>query len=576
MLLTSPFVKAQNVESFVLDSASIHVTPRPTPVNGQYEPSDYSTINKPLVAESFSDNLMLGIDPTSIHPNATGFSTALFGGDTPIPDNSGLIATPIYTTKTYELSDFPITMRCNFFNSQDVGLYNESYFFLVPADYTSFGSPTFNLASQDLVKEGIVMGARPSESRVSNNQGNQEPTVRIADNTHNAARNGEWYLASVTLDVDGNNLIVQEFTTNGTPVLQNIIVGPLDWLDDFRLGIAVDDLASNFTIETQEEEFSVDFEVSDSLLCAGDCISIQNLTSFSGGDPVSYNWTFTGADQSSSIDSVITQLCYNEGGTFNIELSATVGGQTLSTNKNITVLPLVEIDLGADNIELCNGTSFTLDAFSPAADNYFWQDGSNLPTLEIDTTGLYIVQATNPCNNVLDSVFATFSAPLLPPDFPTLYSLCEVDSITLDFTSQNALSYSWSDGSINPIRTFNMEGNYQLQIVNECEELILDLTFEKDNCCNFYAPNAFSPNLDGQNDVFQIFFNSDACDLIGDFELQVFDRWGGKVFETTEHNFKWDGRKQGQLVQPGVYAWRMTYTNNGTPQQAYGEILLVN
>lgn len=326
----------------------------------------------------------------------------------------------------------------------------------------------------------------------------------------------------------------------------------------------------------QDTTFSVDFLLSDSLLCAGNCISIDNLSTYSGSDPVNYNWTFTGADQSSATDSVINQLCFAEGGTFSVELSATAGGQTVSTSKNLTVLSLVEIDLGADSLESCNGTIISLDASSPVADNYFWQDGSNSPVLEVDTTGLYIVQVNNPCSNVRDSVFVAFSDPLLPPDLPTLYSLCEVDSIRLDFSTPSALNYSWSDGSINPIRTFDTEGNVQLQITNECEELMIDLSFEKDDCCNFYAPNAFSPNQDGQNDVFQIFFNTNACDLIGDFQLQIFDRWGGKIFETKEANFRWDGRKQNQLILPGVYIWRMAYTNNGTPQQASGEILLVN
>ena len=579
LLFLSISTKAQTVETFTLDSTNVHLTPRPDPVNGQYAATDYTAINKPLVAEPFSDNAAVGIDPTTVHPNATGFNSAFFGGDRPNQTGFGVVATPIYTTRTYGQADFPITISANFFNSQDVALYNESYFFLVPADYTSFSSPTFNIADQDLVKEGVIMGARPSESRVSNNQGDQEPTVRIADNTHNVARNGAWYLASVTLDVDGSNLIVQAFSINGTPVLQNVTVGPLNWLDNFRLGIAVDDLANTLTIETGEAsmaELMVDFELSNPLICVNNCIQINNLTTYTGVESVNYNWTFTGADLSSSTDSVINQLCYAEAGTFDIELTVTAGSLRESRSKSITVLPAPELNLGADSLEACNGTPILLEASSATTGSFIWQDGSTSSTLEVNTTGVYFVDAVNPCGIIRDSVFVTFSDPLIAPNLPSNYSFCEADSFILDLTTQNALSYNWSDGPIDPIRTFNAPGNFQLQIANECEEISFDFLFEADNCCFFYAPNAFSPNQDGTNEVFQIFFNREGCGIISDFQLQIFDRWGGKVYQTSEPNFRWDGREQTQLLNPGVYVWRMSYTSDGRREQAYGEILLVN
>jgi gliding motility-associated-like protein len=58
-----------------------------------------------------------------------------------------------------------------------------------------------------------------------------------------------------------------------------------------------------------------------------------------------------------------------------------------------------------------------------------------------------------------------------------------------------------------------------------------------DNCPIFELPNVFTPNGDGVNDHFQAI----RVRQIKEIELYVVDRWGNKVFETTDPYFKWDG-----------------------------------
>lgn len=64
-----------------------------------------------------------------------------------------------------------------------------------------------------------------------------------------------------------------------------------------------------------------------------------------------------------------------------------------------------------------------------------------------------------------------------------------------------------------------------------------------------FVPNAFSPNNDGLNDVFEPFnigFKS--------YTLSVYDRWGEKIAEGRN----WDGTTQGQTVPNGIYFYRIT------------------
>ena len=69
----------------------------------------------------------------------------------------------------------------------------------------------------------------------------------------------------------------------------------------------------------------------------------------------------------------------------------------------------------------------------------------------------------------------------------------------------------------------------------------------------FYVANAFTPNGDGYNDTFKPVIN--VVDLES-FELQVFDRWGGVIYGTTNPWAEWDGSAGGSPVPVGVYPFR--------------------
>lgn len=69
----------------------------------------------------------------------------------------------------------------------------------------------------------------------------------------------------------------------------------------------------------------------------------------------------------------------------------------------------------------------------------------------------------------------------------------------------------------------------------------------------FYVANAFTPNDDGYNDTFKPIIN--VVDLES-FIFQVFDRWGGVLYETNDPWAEWDGTAGGSDVPLGVYPFR--------------------
>jgi len=77
-----------------------------------------------------------------------------------------------------------------------------------------------------------------------------------------------------------------------------------------------------------------------------------------------------------------------------------------------------------------------------------------------------------------------------------------------------------------------------------------------DNCPTYTLPNAFTPNGDGQNEVFRPF---SQC-FIDRVQFNVFNRWGQLVFTTTNPELNWDGRNmQGQELKEGTYYYSCRY-----------------
>ncbi|MCK9612341.1 MAG: gliding motility-associated C-terminal domain-containing protein [Bacteroidales bacterium] len=86
-----------------------------------------------------------------------------------------------------------------------------------------------------------------------------------------------------------------------------------------------------------------------------------------------------------------------------------------------------------------------------------------------------------------------------------------------------------------------------------------------------YLPNIFSPNGDGQNDVFRV-----RGENIETLHLAVYNRWGEKVFESQNKNDGWDGNYKGKPCSANVYVYHATIVfEDGTETSRKGNVTLV-
>lgn len=120
-------------------------------------------------------------------------------------------------------------------------------------------------------------------------------------------------------------------------------------------------------------------------------------------------------------------------------------------------------------------------------------------------------------------------------------------------------------------RAYSNPGQYQAALTSSegCDSLVqLFLDTYK-----IYIPNAFSPNDDGRNDIFAVFSGED----ISEVRLQVFNRWGGLVYDSSGlMPDGWDGRIRGRAAPPGLYTYHATIrTTDDKERRMKGEVALV-
>jgi gliding motility-associated-like protein len=78
-----------------------------------------------------------------------------------------------------------------------------------------------------------------------------------------------------------------------------------------------------------------------------------------------------------------------------------------------------------------------------------------------------------------------------------------------------------------------------------------------------YVPNAFTPNGDGQNDVFRALIFGHVTS----FSFVIYNRWGGRVYETHNPAEGWNGKLNAGVAQKGTYVWYCRYTMEGQSEK---------
>jgi gliding motility-associated-like protein len=200
----------------------------------------------------------------------------------------------------------------------------------------------------------------------------------------------------------------------------------------------------------------------------------------------------------------------------------------------VTAQAYPEPDLGED-IHTCAGTPVLLDATTPGADSYAWQDGSSSITFSPTGIGTYWVDVTENGCTARDSVEVIFD---VQPEVElgADQQHCEGDVITLNASFPGA-TYLWQDGSTTATLSVTTTGNYSV---------VLDIA-----------------GCTATDDVDMVFFPLPLVDLGPDTTICVDTSLTLNVLRPGGSYLWEDGSTAGQrtVTQSGIY--HVTVTENG-------------
>lgn len=110
---------------------------------------------------------------------------------------------------------------------------------------------------------------------------------------------------------------------------------------------------------------------------------------------------------------------------------------------------------------------------------------------------------------------------------------------------------------------YNLPGNYQIEVTTNLglpDQMIFCKDIVVVDFCEpcFTFPNVFTPNQDGANDIFRPVSN---CEVeVQHYQLEIYNRWGNKVFETNNPQIGWDGFNGNKELASEVYAWVASFS----------------
>lgn len=272
---------------------------------------------------------------------------------------------------------------------------------------------------------------------------------------------------------------------------------------------------------------------------------IGQTTTFDAGNPgATYAWS------SGQTAQVITVSAH---GQYAVTITGANGCEA-SYDADATFVSPPVVELGTDSV-LCSGEWLLLDAGNPGQ-TYLWSNGATSRTIPVGTTGTYSVDVSNGYCSTSDEIHVIFNP--IPDRLSThqYFTCLDEDPHYVDIDAGNPGSiFLWNDGQTTPLVHANGYGWRSVTITNAFGCSLTDSAMVNEFCRpTIFIPNTFTPNGDGRNDVWLPVGNN-----IGEYEMYVFDRWGGVVFHSTDVNTGWDGTINGQQVPNEVYAFRVIY-----------------
>jgi gliding motility-associated-like protein len=337
--------------------------------------------------------------------------------------------------------------------------------------------------------------------------------------------------------------------------------------------------------------------VPDAEFCLNDFV-IKDVSGTGGNGMHSFTWSpmtgvtiLNGNGSSAKLAPTISTV-------YTVTIHDNCGTPAAMTSFSVTVNPIPQLTIATLPSAGCSPLTVGFTGTStPASATCNWSLGglgtstSCTPTQTFVDAGTYTINYdvvdVNGCTNSATSSVTVY--PIPEPGFTASPQPTTIIDPVISFTDisfGNIASQTWyfydslgtiidTSTSAYPSHTYMTAGTYSVTLIVVSNQGCIDSVTQEVYVTDYYAlyvPNAFTPDGDEINDEFRATGTG-----IKAMSTTIYDRWGGKIFTTSEMNEGWNGRDGGgNKVAKGVYIYSITATNYlGEKKQYTGHVTVV-
>lgn len=307
---------------------------------------------------------------------------------------------------------------------------------------------------------------------------------------------------------------------------------------------------------------------------------------------INWDWDFGNGDVANGVQN--PNYNYTSPGSYSISLTVTASNNcqsSITLPYSVNTPPIADFTDGI----ICTNDPFIFQNNStfPQSNlqSVLWDFGDGNTSTNTDPShiftvpGIYDVVLTvysaEGCEHSITKQIEALPAPTADfsgPENP----LALTDSAFFNNLSSNYTNLEWNfgDGNTNkidvdPSHLYQSRGTFNVILIVDdgvCSDTAMQpVTIFSELIA--YIPNAFSPNDDGLNDTFIPITNASVDDFV---TLQIFNKWGELIYQSSDLNKGWNGNYKGKEVQNDVYLWTLIYAqDNGDTKDLKGKVSVI-
>jgi gliding motility-associated-like protein len=306
------------------------------------------------------------------------------------------------------------------------------------------------------------------------------------------------------------------------------------------------------------------------------CSGLSKTITASGA--TSYTWSPGGQTADSIVVSPTTSATYT-----------VVGSNGTCADSAIVSLGVYPpFIVSVTNDTLCSGRTANITATASGGSapyTYLWSNGlgTNASANILVTTGAatYTCNVSNACGQTFPATVVVDGAAT-----PNAHFTATPDTIPggqlVGFLNNNSGATSWEwtmgdntapvNGDSSIVYQYDQPGTYWIKLIVSngfCTDTSIESIFVTQG---IFIPNVFTPNGDGQNDVFHVTVGG-----MKQYYIEIFNRWGERLFQADSPDIDWDGTSSGGVKESdGDYYYLINCTDfENTSFKYHGYIQLI-